>query len=163
LWVNGEHLKRLPLGDLVSLARPFFAKAGIEADDAQLTRAVELSRERAQRLAEMPSLVATAFTEAIDYAPEAVEKVAGREGIQVVLSGLAEALSSVNSWDEDSIKQAIHEAADRMGQKLGALMLPCRVATMGGTSGPDLIPMMAITGKDRVVRRLAAFSASLGA
>lgn len=162
LWVNGEHLKRLDPGDLAERARPFFYQAGIDPHDSRLPQAVELARERAQRLSDMPPLVMPAFAEEIDYDANAVAKVAGREGIASTLAALAEALEQVDDWSEESIKAAIHSAADRLGQKMGALMLPCRVATMGGTSGPDLAPMMAMMGREKVVQRVREFAKRTG-
>ena len=158
LWVNGEHLKRLSSDDLLERARPFFAQAGIEPGDTRLPKAVELTRERAQRLSDMPTLVKSAFSDEITYDPEAVAKVTAKEGLGAVLSALHGALSGVTDWTEEGIKHAIHEAADGLGQKVGAFMLPCRVATMGGTTGPDLMPMLAMMGRERVLGRLEAFS-----
>ncbi|MBL9155322.1 MAG: glutamate--tRNA ligase [Verrucomicrobiales bacterium] len=161
LWVNGEHLKRLDPADLLERAKPFFAKVGIDADDARLPKAVELTRERAQRLSDMPTLVMSAFSDQITYDPEAVAKVTAKEGLGAVLNALHGALSGVADWTEDGIKHAIHAAAEGLGQKVGAFMLPCRVATMGGTTGPDLMPMLAMMGRDRVLKRLNAFSSTV--
>ncbi len=158
LWVNAEHLKRLAPDVLAKAAAPFFEKAGLDPGDPRLGAALGLVRERAQRLSEMPGLVKPAFVEEIDYDPDAVAKVAGREGIGEVLQALAEGLRRVDDWCEDQIKSAIHDAADTLGQKMGAFMLPCRVATMGSTSGPDLVPMMVMMGKDRVVKRVDEFA-----
>lgn len=155
LWVNGEHLKRLPADTVLDLARPFFAKAGIDPEDPRLPRALELTRDRAQRLSDIPALVGPAFFSEIKYDAEAVAKVTGREGIREVLEALNAGLEAVTDWNEDAIKQAIHDAADRLGQKMGAFMLPCRVATMGGTSGPDLMPMLVMMGRETTVGRIA--------
>ncbi|MCB1229459.1 MAG: glutamate--tRNA ligase [Verrucomicrobiae bacterium] len=158
LWVNGEHLRQLGPDVLAKNAAPFFEKAGIDPGDPRLGTALGLARERAQRLSEMPDLVKTAFFDEIEYDPEAVAKVAGREGIGEVLSALKAALEGVGDWCEDAVKTAIHQAADDLGQKMGAFMLPCRVATMGGTTGPDLVPMMVMTGKERVIKRIGDFA-----
>lgn len=161
LWVNAEHLKRLAPGDLLARARPFFARAGIDPMDARVPAAVELTRERAQRLSDMPELVKGAFSDEIIRDPEAVAKIAAKDGVGAVLASLRTALEAAEGWDAEAIQQAIHGAAAGLGQKPGALMLPCRVATMGVASGPDLIPMLAMMGRERVLRRLADFAATL--
>ena len=161
LWVNGEHLKRLGPDVLAKAAAPFFEKAGIDPGDPRLGSALGLARERAQRLGDMPELVKPAFVEVLEYDPEAVAKVSGREGVGEVLESLKSGLEGVDDWCEEAIKSAIHDAADQLGQKMGAFMLPCRVATMGGTSGPDLVPMMVMMGKDKVVRRIGEFAGKI--
>ncbi|MCB1065213.1 MAG: glutamate--tRNA ligase [Verrucomicrobiae bacterium] len=158
LWVNGEHLKRLEPSALLAAAAPFFEASGIDPTDPRLPQGLELARERAQRLSDMPGLVKPAFVKELDYDADAVAKVASREGIAEVLSALGSALSGVDDWSDESIKSAIHAAADGLGQKMGAFMLPCRVATMGGTSGPDLVPMLTMMGKDLVVNRISGFA-----
>ncbi len=162
LWVNGEHLKGLAPEALLAAASPFFERAGIDPSDPRLPRALELARERAQRLSDMPELVKSAFVDAVDYDEEAIAKVSGRDGIDQVLAALGSALEGVTDWSEESIKSAIHAAADGLGQKMGAFMLPCRVATMGGTSGPDLVPMLEMMGRETVVRRILAFRDRIG-
>jgi acetyl esterase/lipase len=46
--------------------------------------------------------------------------------------------------------------------KMGALMLPCRVAVMGSSTGADLVPVLVLLGKDEVVKRLNGFAAMIG-
>ncbi|HRQ89140.1 MAG TPA: glutamate--tRNA ligase, partial [Bacteroidia bacterium] len=64
---------------------------------------------------------------------------------------------SVSDWTGDPIKAAVGEAATALGLKMGALMLPCRVAVTGSTAGADLIPVLSLLGKDAVLKRLESF------
>jgi hypothetical protein len=41
---------------------------------------------------------------------------------------------------------------------MGALMFPCRVEVMGGTTGADLVPVLVMLGKEEVVNRLKKFA-----
>jgi len=156
LWVNAEHLKQLDDADLLARATPFLEAATLPADDPRMPAALELTRERAQLLSEIPALIASIFTEEIEYDEAAAAKVAGRDGIGEILTALASGLEGVSDWNEDAIKQAIHDAADGLGQKMGSFMFPCRVAAMGSTAGPDLVPALALMGKDRVLARVSA-------
>lgn len=158
LWVNGEHIRLLSPDVLAKAAAPFFEEAGIDPGDPRLATALNLARERAQRLSDMPALVKSAFVTDIDYDPASVEKVSSRDGIGGVLEALKSGLQGVDDWSEEAIKEAIKSAADGLGQKMGAFMLPCRVATMGDTSGPDLVPMMVMMGKELVVKRIGGFA-----
>lgn len=163
LWVNAEHLKQLSQAELLKQAAPFCEAAGIDPTDTRLPAALELARERAQRLSEIPALLTSVFEDELHYDEAAVAKIAGRDGITEVVAALGSSLEEVGDWSEEEIKTAIRQAAETLGQKVGAFMFPCRVATMGDTSGPDLVPMMVLMGKDKVIRRLSDFSGKIAA
>ena len=157
-WVNGEHLRNLSSGELQGFAAPFLTRTGLPAADDRVPAALELSRERAQLLSEIPSVIATIFENEVSYDEESVAKVAGQDEIASKLAALTAGLAGSAEWDELSIKAAITEAAESIGVKMGALMLPCRVGVMGSTSGADLVPVLVLLGKPEVIRRLQEFS-----
>lgn len=161
-WVNGEHLKLLPADELLAVAAPFLDRAGIDSTDARIPAALELARDRAQLLVEIPGVVTPIFTEDLAYDEDSVAKVKDREGIQEIIAALAAALGQVDDWSAGVIKSAIAGAAEGLGAKMGALMLPCRVATMGSTSGADLMPVLELLGKEETVRRIEGFAKKVG-
>lgn len=161
LWVNSEHLKRLAPGDLLSAARPFLEKAGLPAEDPRLAPALELARDRAQTLAEIPGIIGTVFADRVETDPEALDKVRGREGLAEAIAALAGTFAGIEDWTAGAIKAGVHAAADSLGVKLGVLMLPCRVATTGRASGADLVPLLELIGRDEVVKRLGTFGDAL--
>ena len=50
---------------------------------------------------------------------------------------------------------AIAATADSLDVKKGALMFPSRVASSGQLGGPDLLSIMVLLGKERVLSRFA--------
>jgi glutamyl-tRNA synthetase len=156
-WVNGEHLKLLPADELLAQATPFLQTAGIPVDDSRVAAALELARERAQLLSEIPGVIATIFADEVEYDEESVEKVTSRDGMKEVVTALTEGLKSVENWIDADIKSGIANAAETNGAKMGALMFPCRVATMGSTSGADLVPVLQLLGKEETLKRLDSF------
>lgn len=161
-WVNGEHLKKLSASELQDAAGPFLDRAGIDSSDDRIPAALELARERAQLLNEIPAVLDPIFTDELTYDEDSVAKVKDRDGIQVIITALAAGLAKIDGWSAGEIKSAIAATAEEIGQKMGALMLPCRVATMGSTSGADLVPVLELLGKEEVVNRLSEFSVKLG-
>jgi glutamyl/glutaminyl-tRNA synthetase len=162
-WVNAEHLKKLSAADLLKAAAPFLTAAGLPADDDRMPAALQLARERAQLLSEIPDVVKTIFEEGVSYDEESLEKVKSREGVADAVNALRNGLASVEDWSIDGIKSGIQSAADGMGAKMGMLMLPCRVGVMGSTTGADLVPVLELLGKEAVLKRLEGFEALLEA
>ncbi|NNE91512.1 MAG: glutamate--tRNA ligase [Verrucomicrobiales bacterium] len=163
LWVNAEHLKALSAADLREKAAPFLKTGGISPDDDRIPAALELARERAELLSAIPGVIAPIFADPLEYDDEAVTKVAAKEGVTEVVDVLISALEKVDetAWKADSIKSAIHDAAEANDMKMGAMMQPCRVGTMGSMSGPDLAPAMELIGKEGVLERLSEFRTKL--
>ena len=161
LWVNAEHLKKLSPEALSEASAPFLQNDDIPVNDARIPPALELARERSQILSEVPGIIATIFSDTVEYDDAAVEKVAGREGMAEVIQTLIKGLDTVFDWNPNTIKAAIEMAAESIGAKMGALMMPCRVAVMGAMGGADLVPVLELLGKEEVLERLRGFAKKL--
>lgn len=69
---------------------------------------------------------------------------------------LAVALPSVDHWQADNIKHAIHACLEAAGIKMGKVMQILRVALSGNGAGPDLMISMQLWGQAQVADRLAS-------
>lgn len=157
-WVNGEHLKRLSAEEFQTRAEPFLAKAGIAPEDPRVPAALGLARDRVQTLGEVPAIIGTIFSDSVTYDEASVAKVREKADLQAVIEALITSLETASDWSIDGIKAAVTSGAESLGVKMGALMLPCRVATMGSTSGVDLVPVLVLLGKEETVKRLRGFA-----
>ena len=160
-WVNGEHLKRLSTEEFQTLAGPFLAKAGIDPSDARVPDALGLARERVQTLGEIQGIIGTIFADTVSYDEASVAKAKEKPDLAAMVEALVTSFEAVSDWSTDSIKAAVTAGAESLGVKMGALMLPCRVATMGSTSGADLVPVLVLLGKEETVKRLRGFAAMI--
>lgn len=162
LWLNGEHLRRLDADELLKKATPFLQDKNIALDDDRLPAALQLIRQRAETLEQIPSGIAPIFEDQIEIDPDALAKISGRENIIAVLQGLHDSFSATaTGWTEDSIKAEIVATAEKLELKMGALMLPCRIATTGKAGGPDLMPLLVLIGQQRVLDRLTTLITEL--
>jgi glutamyl-tRNA synthetase len=153
-WMNAEHIKALPLKRFHDLSARFIQQAGIDPEDPRIPASLELAHHRAETLADVPRVIGSIFHEA------SVTKVAGTSGIKSLLAALADHFEKNTTWQAEPIKTSIKEAADSVKVKIGALMLPCRVAATGSTAGADLLPMLELIGQERVVARIRKFAES---
>ena len=157
-WVNGEHLKRLSAEEFETLAGPFLAKAGIDPSDARVSAALGLARDRVQTFGEIPAIIGTIFADTVSYDEASVAKAKEKPDLAAMVEALVTSFEAVSDWSIESIKAAVAAGAESLGIKMGALMFPCRVATMGSTSGADLVPVLVLLGKDETVKRLRGFA-----
>ncbi len=157
LWLNSEHLRRLDAQSLLEKSQSFLKDQNIPLDDPRLPAALQLVRERAETLTQIPTGIAAIFSDTVEIEADVLGKISGKENIAGLLQGLHGAFAaSEDEWTADNIKALIVVSAEKLDVKMGALMLPCRIAATGKSGGPDLIPLLELIGRERVIDRIAA-------
>ncbi|MBO5782277.1 MAG: hypothetical protein J6R08_07455, partial [Opitutales bacterium] len=73
------------------------------------------------------------------------------------MRGAVEVLSAVPSFDGDSIHAAFEKKAEDLGIKFTEFFPPLRFAISGVASGPDLMPMLEVLGREKVLERLKKY------
>ena len=64
-------------------------------------------------------------------------------------------LATVTPFEPAALESALRALADERGIKAGVLIHATRVAVTGQAVSPGLFDVLALVGRDRVVRRLA--------
>lgn len=161
LWVNAEHLRKLNASDFLEAATPFLTASGIDPSDGRIPAALDLAKDRAQLLTEVAPIVKPVFIGEIEWEEASLEKLQGREGVSEQVEALASGFDAVDDWSKESIQASIEATAEELQVKPGALMLPCRIAATGSTSGADLLPMLVLIGQEKTVARIRALAKRL--
>ena len=63
-------------------------------------------------------------------------------------------LAQMPTLEADALQAAFKQAAQELGVKTGALVHPARLACTGRSIGPSLYHLMAVLGKEQVLRRV---------
>ncbi len=163
-WVNNHYIKEADLDRIVDGCIPFVIEAGLMTLDELnnkrewFANIVDLMRERFNRLMDVTEHMAL-FLEA-DVTPENDEarEMVEMEHVPEMLSVFAAKLEVLDTLDAESLKIALKEVQKETGNKGKNLFMPTRVAITGQLHGPDLNQMMAILGKETVLKRLAAYT-----
>jgi len=162
-WMNGVYLREMAPEAYAAAAKPFLTKAfGDDLDEGYVARAVGLEQERAKTLGELPELTEFFFRDPEEYEEKGARKWFGREGAGELLAGVREALSKLDTFDEGSIEGAVRGVAEARGIGAGPAIHTTRLGVRGRTRGPGLFELMAVLGKERVVRRLEGAEGCVG-
>lgn len=159
-WLNGEYLKRADAEYLTELLLPMLREHGLIEDDLSperrqwLVDVVDLMKERTRLLKDFVTWGRYFFTEDFPYDNRARKKWLSREEVPERLEMLAERIEALETWDVDSIEQAIRGLADELEVSASKIIHPCRAACTGQTIGPSLFHLMELLPQDSVVRRL---------
>ena len=103
--------------------------------------------------ADVEPLVAVVVDEAVEPDDDASRELAG--------AGTAFFGRALEAWGESApdFKAWARAVGAATGRKGAALYMPLRAALTGRTHGPELAPLVALMGAERVTRRLAAAGA----
>lgn len=174
-WVNNQHMKLKDLKELTKLAVPYFVKAGYyenenlsEEDFSKLERIVEISRESAQTLKELPEKASIYFEDefklpnieeaenkkerkSIEKLHGSLETEVGKKSIDLFISKI-EALNE--NITEDEAKVILNELQEELGEGPATVLMPIRAVLTGRARGADLYTVIGIIGKTRVLQRI---------
>jgi glutamyl-tRNA synthetase len=157
-FFNAHYVRSLPVSTLAWQAKPRLVEAGMVSEDFDedyFQRVLELVRDKLQGLEGLPDFLVYFFRE--DYPEDA--KTGGKIRRQADntqrLQEVREVLGGVEDWTTGNLSQAFEELAVAHGQeKPFPWFSVTRFAVSGVGGGPDLLPMLAILGKERVCSRL---------
>ena len=158
--LNAEYLRELNIESFTFLARPLLNEAGVvseNADENYLQAVLTLCQPKARSLDTLSELCEYFFVD--DYAMDEKTgaKIANKTDPKELLGEVLPILESIKSFDADSLKSALETHAESKDQKVFAYFPALRYATSGQGSGPDLLPMLAVMGRERVVARIKRF------
>jgi glutamyl-tRNA synthetase len=161
-WFNQQHIARLAPEELTRRIRPSLESAGLwDAEflgsrHAWFFSALELLKPRARKLDDFATQGAFLFRDDIEYDAAAVGKHLAVEGMAAHLQALDSAFAELADFDAASTEGALRGVAEARGVKAGTLIHAVRVAVTGRAVSPGLFEVLALVGRARVHRRLAA-------
>lgn len=157
-WMNQEYIKKLTVPDLVELVLPHLQKAGYlskslsQQEEEWATQLIALFQEKIRFGAEIVELASLFFEDEIEYNEEAKQVLQG-EQVPEVARAFANKIKELDIFDGEHIQVAIKEIQKETGHKGKQLFMPIRVMSSGQVHGPDLIQLIFLLGRDKVVQR----------
>ncbi len=162
VWLNGEHLRALPLESLTRELLPVVHHAGFDVPEEKMARITPLVRERIRLLNEVLTVGDFFFVDQLP--PYDVNELIPQKGDLAMarrsLEKAREVLPSVE-FKHDPLDHALRAAAQELGLKAGQMFQPIRVAVCGKKNAPPLFETLEVLGKDKVLQRIEQALAKL--
>ncbi len=161
-WLNGLYLRELDAAALFDAAKPFLDRAGIDLSQlADPAAAIYSVREKITTLAELGPWVHYFFREDFPFDPDMLAKLQSKPENANLLAAAAASIGALTEWTEETLQQAIQDAAASQSVKPGALMPLLRAALSGQHRGPGVTTIAHLLGQPRTLSRLAAAQAKV--
>ncbi|HEY9397543.1 MAG TPA: glutamate--tRNA ligase [Burkholderiales bacterium] len=160
LWLNQQYMKVADPERLANDIAPRLVSMGVDVTNGPaLHEAVAMFRERAttlRELAEQASLIYRAASPSAEVVAQHVN-----EEIRPALRELLQAFEAITDWNAESVTAAFSGVLKAHGLKMPKLAIPLRVVVYGTPHTPSLYPLLALSGKARVVSTLGSFLTEL--
>ena len=155
VWLNSQHLYKLPVAELAPLLLPVIRSAGFETSEEKMLAVTPLIQERIRLLRDvttvadfffLPQLAAYDTAELIPQKGDAAMALRVLEKAREVL-GVAE-------FTHDGLEAALRAAAGELHVKAGQMFQPIRVAVCGRKNAPPLFETLNVLGRTVCVERV---------
>ncbi len=154
-WINGRHMRELPLDAYVAAVASHLNRSGVApVDPDRLRAACAITQDKAQTLDEVWPLVRFLFEPPVDDA-KARAKFLAAEAMPLLREARG-LLAAVEPFTAEAIEPELSALVERSGVKPKQLYQAIRVAITGTTVSPGIFDSLTALGRDEVLARLDA-------
>ena len=156
-WMNGQYIKKMDISKLTDMIIPFLSDYDLsELSREKLEKMVEITREPLTTLKDIQKDVPYFFGE--DVPLDEVKELLTTELSKNVLNKFMELAQKWDFTNEQELHDDLPKLRDdfkaNFGYKPKETMWAIRAAVTGKTRGADMVGILTILGKDKVLRRI---------
>lgn len=165
-WLNGHYVRQAPLERLTDMAIPYLEKAGylsapLSPEQYRWVKMVVASvQKHLSYMEEITDQAKIYFADEVRIEGQEAQEIMAGEQVPAVLRCLKKKAGVAVSAEikENEAKELLKEVGRDLGLKGKQIFMPVRVALTGSTQGPDLNQIMAILGREGIIRRLSKWT-----
>ena len=160
-WFNGQYIRKLTPEVLLGYLIPILQKDGVVdtpptvEQQGVLEKLVPLVQERLKVLNDITEMTRFLFQEI--ETPEAEALIPKKTDAATTLQILERAGRILtDDWDQsdERLEELFHGAAEELGVKLGAMLMPVRIAVTGSSISPPLFDSLRALGSSKTSERI---------
>ena len=158
--LNTDYLRDLPIGNFAWMARPILHDAGViseDTDEDYFQSILNLCQSKVRSLEELPEFCRFFFNDKYTKDEKVQAKLLRRSDPKALIAEVLPVLETLEHFDAILLQEALDVHAETKGVEVFTYFPSLRYAVSGQGGGPDLLPMLAVLGKERVLERLRTF------
>ena len=159
-WLNSYYIQQLNLNDRANAIIPFLIKqnliveSDVEKQFELIKKIVEIIGDRLKTLTDIIPYGDYFFKDKIEYEQNTIDKLFLKIDLKGVYKQLNENLKKINNWDKETILKELEILAPIINIKRKDFFQAIRAALTGRLNSPDLMDIMLIMGKDKVINKV---------
>ncbi len=158
LWLNGAHIRMLPLNDLSQLTATFWPKEALTHSEEYKKSVLAIVQERLKFSAELPNLTTYFFSEPVINMELIDTNKQLKKFTHAELAGYLEIVHknlSESDFGVDDLANRLNQLLEVTQQKPGVLFNLIRVALTWAPASPALADTLHVLGRERSLERIA--------
>jgi glutamyl-tRNA synthetase len=156
-WLNGQHIRMLPVDELRDRLVPILEAAGFDLGGVSqdwLTRMTAVCQEKLATLNDIVMLTDFFFVEPAEYEEKAFNKHWKKDGAVEKMRAIRELLANTEPFTHEALHEAYKAHAEAAGAGMGQFIHPTRLALTGKSVGPGLFELAELLGRETCLRRV---------
>jgi glutamyl-tRNA synthetase len=150
-WINGEHIRKISLHEFVKIGMDFIKP---ECEEKWFIKFAELYHQRVKTLAEFKQEFGIFMSDDVQYDEQAVGKFLKKDKLSDILNATKARLEKIEQFTPENIEKETRALIAELKLDSADLIHPLRVAVTGKAVSAGVFEVLALLGKDKVVRRL---------
>ncbi|MDF2565096.1 MAG: gltX [Massilibacillus sp.] len=166
-WINAHYMKTASAEKITFLAIPHLVEAGyidgeLTAEDKdKLVKFIAVIQDHLSYVAQVVDYADIYFKDAVVIEDQETKDVLLDEEIPAVIALFKEKLNALEEVNEANIKPILKAITKELKVGGKKVFMPIRVAMTGQMHGPDLVRLIEVLGRERVIARIDATMSSL--
>ncbi|MEI7660678.1 MAG: glutamate--tRNA ligase [Bacteroidota bacterium] len=152
-WFNHQYIQMKSDDELAQIMEPFLQKHSVTATPGYIHSVIHLVKDRVSLIPELWDNSWYFFVRPGQYDQQVYKKI-WQEGTTGWITDLARELSHLELFNKDTIHDLVQAYTTSTGVKMGQLMNPLRLLTVGSNQGPGMMEMAALLGKEEFLARI---------
>ena len=159
-WVDGHYIRISSVERITDHAIPYLIEAGYIDEEFSKTNyewlkvLVDTVKESLSTVMEVVEKVKFIFDEDLEIEEEGAKDLLKGEQVPDLLKGILEELKNVEEIDMEYAKTFMKTVQKATGIKGKNLFMPTRVAISGSEHGPEMVNILYLLGKDKIIKRV---------
>lgn len=159
-WVNGHYIRSSSIERITDLAIPYLVEAGyINKEFAKnnyewLKILVDTVKESLSTVMEVVEKVKFIFDEEVEVLEEGALEILKGEQCEELFAAIIHELEGIEEIDMEYAKTFMKTIQKATGIKGKNLFMPTRVAITGTEHGPEMVNIIYLLGKDKIINRV---------
>jgi len=153
-YVNAVKLRTLPIQKVAQYARTFFDQSELALISSEKTflEMIDLVRDSVETLNEFPEKCRL-FLQLPEFSQEMITRLSNEKTRQM-LQQVAECIRGLEEFSLNGVEECLKKAGKLTGLKGKGLYHPLRIALTGAESGPELVGIIRVLGREGILQRL---------
>lgn len=159
-WLNGNYIQKLNIDERTEAVLPYLKNKGyidnefIQKNKDYLKKIVEIIGDRIKTFPDVLYYSDFFFKDEIKFEEDVINKLFSKVDLTDTYNKIINSLNSIKNWTKDEIISQLEKASTDTSIKRKDYYQAIRAGLTGKLNSPDLMDIMLIMGKEKVLQRL---------